>query len=48
MSDKQINSMSNKRNINEILPSELAGKLRSKDDFYNYMDKRCKLIHFVI
>ena len=37
MADKQISSMSAKRNIIEILPSDLSGKLRSKDDFYNYM-----------
>jgi len=38
MSD-QINSMSGKRNIREIMPSELVGKLRSKKDFYQYLDK---------
>ena len=37
--------MSNKRNIREILPADLSGKLRSKDDFYAYMDKHCKCIN---
>ena len=34
-----MESMSNKRNIREILPTELLGKLRSKADFYMYLDK---------
>ena len=39
MATDQINSMSGKRNMKEILPSELVGKLRSKHDFYQYLDK---------
>ena len=31
-----------KRNLKEIMPSELAGKLKSKQDFYWYMDKQCE------
>ena len=42
MAETNISSMSNKRNIREILPADLQGKLRSKDDFYTYMDKHCK------
>ena len=41
MSD-QIKAMSHKRNIKEIMPQELAGKLRSKKDFYSYLDKQRK------
>ena len=28
--------------MRDILPHELAGKLRSKDDFYAYLDKHRK------
>ena len=38
----QISSLTNKRNIKEIMFHELAGKLRSKDDFFAYLDKHCK------
>ena len=43
MTDLQISSLSGqKRNMKEILPQELSGKLRSKDDFHAYLDKHCK------
>jgi len=43
MTDLQISSASGmKRNMRDILPQELAGKLRSKEDFYAYLDKHRK------
>ena len=38
----QINSMSQKRNMREIMTQEFQGKLRSKQDFYAYLDKQCR------
>ena len=41
MSD-QIDSK--KRNYHDFMVQELAGKLRSQEDFYVYMDKHRKFI----
>ena len=43
MAENQISSLvGKKRNHKEILPQQLAGKLRTKDDFYTYLDKHRK------
>ena len=36
-----------KRNLREIMPQELLGKLNSKADFYAYLDKHRKYIHSI-
>ena len=40
--DGQINS--SKRNYQEFLAQNLQGKLRSKEDFYAYLDRHRKYI----
>ena len=48
MSETNIDSTtSKKRNLKEITTNELLGRLRSKQDFYQYMDKHRKWDHFV-
>ena len=43
MSDlNQISSVSKKRKLKDIMAAELEGKLRSKEDFYIYLDKHGK------
>ena len=39
-----ISSLAPKRTYKEFMAEELAGKLRSKRDFYVYLDKHCKYI----
>ena len=39
MSDDQINSSSKKRSLSFIRAQELEWKLKSKADFYKYMDQ---------
>ena len=41
-----ISSLAPKRTYKEFMAQDLAGKLRSKKDFYVYLDKHCKLIDF--
>ena len=41
MESSQI-TKSKKRTLGFMLTNELKGKLSSKDDFYNYLDKHCK------
>ena len=43
-----INSMGIKWPLVNILPEELATKLRSKEDYYVYLDKHCKYSLFLI
>ena len=42
MSLGQINSDSKKRGFRQFMAQDLAGKLRSKIDFYVYLDKHRK------
>ena len=44
--DFKMSDMINKRNIRDIMPSELLGKLRSKADFHVYLDKHRTYQHF--
>ena len=47
MSKDQINSDSKKRGYHQFMAQDLDGKLKSKQDFYVYMDKHRKY-HFII
>ena len=41
-SNQQIDSTKKKRDISEIMPTDLLGRLSSKADFYAYLDKHRK------
>ena len=43
----QIPSSASKRTYKEFMVQDLAGKLRSKKDFYIYLDKHVSWINFV-
>ena len=43
-----INSMAGKRTLNNISVDDLSSKLRSKEDYYVYLDKHCKLFRIYI
>ena len=44
MTSSQINSSGKKRNFNAFMSDEMSAKLKSKEDFYIYIDKHCKSI----
>ena len=45
---ESINSSSGpKRGYNEFLAQDLANKLRSKKDFYTYLDKHVSVFNFI-
>ena len=39
---EHINSMGAKRPLVNLLTEELSNRLRSKEDYYVYLDKHCK------
>ena len=46
--EQQPDDNTKKRNLGKMLAADLAGKLQSKQDYYNYLDKHCKYSSFSI
>ena len=45
--DSDPATVSKKRNLGHMLAADLMGKLKSKADFYDYLDKHGKCLTFI-